>query len=87
VTIEDNGMGISTEDLPHIFDRFYRVQSERGRNLSAGASRITGGTGLGLAIASAIVRAHHGTISAESQLHQGSRFTVRLPAKTAIQDL
>ena len=73
VTIEDNGIGIDAADLPHIFDRFYRVQADRARN--------TGGTGLGLAIARAIVQAHHGSIQVDSQLDLGSRFTVSLPTK------
>ncbi len=75
VTVEDNGIGIAAEDLPHIFDRFYRVQSDRSRN--------TGGTGLGLAIARAIVQAHHGNIQVDSQLDLGSKFTVCLPTKAA----
>jgi signal transduction histidine kinase len=73
ITIQDNGIGISAEDLPHIFDRFYRVQADRSRN--------TGGTGLGLAIVRAIVQAHHGSIQVDSQLDVGSRFTVSLPIK------
>ena len=82
ITISDNGIGIAAADLPHIFDRFYRVQSDR--------SRATGGTGLGLAITSAIVRAHQGSIKVDSQIasssiaNQGTTFTVRLPAKTKL---
>jgi signal transduction histidine kinase len=57
--------------LPHIFDRFYRVQADRSRN--------TGGTGLGLAIVRAIVQAHHGSIQVDSQLNFGSKFVVSLP--------
>jgi signal transduction histidine kinase len=71
IAIQDNGIGIATKDLPHIFDRFYRVQSDR--------SRHTGGTGLGLAIVRAIVQAHHGNIQVDSQLDLGSKFTVYLP--------
>jgi signal transduction histidine kinase len=73
LTIQDNGIGISADDLPHIFDRFYRVQADRSRN--------TGGTGLGLAIVRAIVQAHHGSIRVDSQLDLGSIFTVNLPIK------
>jgi signal transduction histidine kinase len=74
ITIQDNGIGIAPEDLPHIFDRFYRVQADRSRN--------TGGTGLGLAIVKAIVQAHHGNIQVDSQLNRGSKFTVSLPTNT-----
>ena len=73
VTIEDNGIGIDAADLPHIFDRFYRVQADRARN--------TGGTGLGLAIVKAIVQAHHGSIQVDSQLDLGTTFIVRLAIK------
>ncbi len=82
ITISDNGIGIAGADLPHIFDRCYRVQSDR--------SRATGGTGLGLAIANAIIRSHQGTIQVQSQVEssfiarQGTIFTVRLPAKTKL---
>ena len=72
ITIQDNGIGIAPEDLPHIFDRFYRVQADRSRN--------TGGTGLGLAIVKAIVQAHHGNIQVDSQLDRGSKFTVTFPS-------
>jgi signal transduction histidine kinase len=71
IRVEDNGPGISAEDLPHIFERFYRVQKDRGRR--------TGGTGLGLAICELIVEAHRGSIGVESQIGKGSVFTVRLP--------
>jgi signal transduction histidine kinase len=81
ITVEDNGIGIAAEDLLHIFDRFYRVQADRWRSLSAGESRNTGGTGLGLAIVKAIVQAHHGSIQVDSQLDLGSKFTVTLPTK------
>jgi signal transduction histidine kinase len=79
ITIEDTGIGIAATDLPHIFDRFYRVQTDRARN--------TGGTGLGLAITRAIIRSHQGTIQVQSQVksssiaRRGTTFTVRLPAK------
>ena len=72
ITIQDSGIGIGAEDLPHIFDRFYRVQADRSRN--------TGGTGLGLAIVKAIVQAHHGNIQVDSQLDRGSKFTVTFPS-------
>jgi signal transduction histidine kinase len=68
--IQDTGSGISPEDLPHIFDRFYRGDKSRQSN---------GESGLGLAIARSLVEAHGGTISAESHPGQGSIFTVSLP--------
>lgn len=71
LTIRDTGEGISPEDLPHIFERFYRADPSR--------SRQTGGSGIGLAIALAIARAHGGTITATSQPGEGSSFTLSLP--------
>ena len=71
VLIQDTGIGIDAEDLPYLFDRFYRVKHDR--------SRESGGVGLGLAIAKAIALAHRGQISIQSQRGVGSSFTVRLP--------
>lgn len=71
IQIEDAGIGIAPADQSRIFDRFYRVNSDR--------SRHTGGVGLGLAIAQAIVESHRGSIQVESALGKGSTFTIRLP--------
>jgi signal transduction histidine kinase len=73
VTVSDTGEGIRPQDIPHIFERFYRGDASRSRN------RGTGGAGLGLAIARGIVRAHGGDIQVESQLGQGTRFTFHIP--------
>jgi two-component system sensor histidine kinase BaeS len=73
VTVEDSGEGISPEDLPHIFDRFYR--GEKSRN------QATGGSGLGLAIAKGIVEAHKGTIKVESKPNEGAKFYFSLPKR------
>jgi signal transduction histidine kinase len=71
VEIEDTGEGISPEDMPHIFEQFFRGDKSR--------SRETGGAGLGLAIAKRIVEAHQGRIWVESQLDGGTRFSFTLP--------
>lgn len=74
VTLEvrDNGIGIAPEDLPHLFDRFYRADSARTQDEEAG-------TGLGLSIVHEIVTAHQGTIEVRSMPGEGTAFTVRLP--------
>jgi two-component system, OmpR family, sensor kinase len=71
--VSDTGPGIAPEHIPHIFDRFYRVDSARRRS--------TGGTGLGLAIVREIVTAHGGSVQVESYPGQGSTFRVTLPAE------
>jgi len=71
VAVADTGSGISSEDLPHVFERFWRADPSR--------ARMSGGTGLGLAIAKQLVEAHGGQIWAESALGQGTKFTFSLP--------
>ena len=71
VSVDDTGEGIRAEDIPHIFERFYR--SEKSRN------RGTGGAGLGLAITRGIVRAHGGDIRVESEVGKGTRFIFHIP--------
>ncbi len=75
VVIQDTGAGIAAEDLPHIFERFYRGEKSRARE--AGGA---GGSGLGLAITNEIVARHYGTIDVESTVGKGSTFKVTLPA-------
>ena len=72
ISIRDTGIGIPKEGIPHVFERFYRVDKAR--------SREVGGTGLGLAIVKHIIEAHRGTVSCQSELGKGSEFSLTLPA-------
>lgn len=71
ITISDTGVGIPAEDIPHIFERFYRVDKARGR--------AQGGSGLGLAIAKWVTQAHGGHIQVDSVVGQGTTFRIHLP--------
>ena len=72
ILVKDNGVGISSDDIEKIFERFYRVDKAR--------SRETGGTGLGLSIALSAIEFHGGTIEVKSEPNIGSEFKIILPA-------
>ena len=72
ISVRDQGCGIDTEHLPRLFERFYRVDKARSRQL--------GGTGLGLSIVKHIALAHGGNVNVESVVGQGSTFTITLPS-------
>jgi signal transduction histidine kinase len=74
IAVSDTGPGISAEDLPHIFDRFYRADKSRSRE-----TQSAGGSGLGLAIARGIIEAHGGRIWVESEPGKGTTVTFTLP--------
>jgi signal transduction histidine kinase len=75
VTVSDTGLGIAPEHLPHVFDRFYKVDPSR-----AGQS----GSGLGLSIVKAIVERHGGTITANSRSGEGTTFSIKFPPERPI---
>jgi len=72
IRIKDSGIGIDEADLPHIFERFYRVDKSR--------SHQTGGVGIGLTITKTIIEAHNGTITVNSKIGEGTEFIITLPA-------
>ena len=71
ITVKDNGIGIAPDDLPRIFDRFYRVDKARARQ--------SGGNGIGLSLVKFLVKLFEGKISVESEVGKGTRFIVRFP--------
>jgi signal transduction histidine kinase len=75
IDVSDTGVGIPAEALPRVFDRFFRVDSSR--------SQGSGGTGLGLAIVQSIALLHGGNVEISSQLGQGTRVTLHMPASCA----
>jgi signal transduction histidine kinase len=78
IEVRDEGIGIAPDDVPRIFDRFYRARH--------GDQHSVKGTGLGLALVKAAVEAHGGSITVESELGQGSRFTLQLPSKEDVHN-
>jgi two-component system sensor histidine kinase VicK len=73
ISVRDNGVGVSAEDIPHLFDRFYRVDKARSRDM--------GGTGLGLPIAKEIVLAHGGDVGVDSEPGKGTTVRIYIPRR------
>ena len=74
VSVEDHGVGIPKEDLPHIFGKFYRADTQQ--------TRETPGSGLGLTLVKHIVEAHGGRVEVQSELGRGSRFSFGIPLRS-----
>jgi two-component system OmpR family sensor kinase len=83
VSVEDDGPGIPAEYLPHLFDRFYRVDKARTRQAdqaqAGGVEKPPDGSGLGLSIVQWVARAHGGEVTVTSEVGKGARFEARLP--------
>ena len=75
-SVADTGIGIDEEDLPKLFQKFYRANDQRLRDIT--------GSGLGLALAREVIRLHGGDITVQSVLNEGSTFTLRLPVNSAV---
>jgi len=75
ITVRDTGTGIPADEVPHLFERFHRIEGARGRSIE--------GSGIGLALVQELIKLHGGTIEVRSELGKGSAFTVRLPFGTA----
>lgn len=78
LNVKDTGIGISDEDLPYIFERFYRADESR--------NKLTGGAGIGLTITKSIVEAHGGIITVESKINEGTNFVIKLPKNLEVTD-
>lgn len=79
IAVADTGEGIAAEDLPHVFERFWRADPARARSKAGGEERLADGTGLGLAVAQSLVEAQGGRIWAESTPGEGTVFRFTLP--------
>ncbi len=79
LSVSDTGPGIPPEHLPHVFDRFYRVDKSRSRRESGKSGALGGGAGLGLSIAQWIAQSHSGRIDVKSEVGKGTTFTIYLP--------
>ena len=78
-SVSDKGMGICEEDQAHVFERFFRADKARNREI--------GGTGLGLSIIASIAQIYHGSVSVKSKLGEGSTFTLVLPKAESLYNL